>query len=121
MQGGLHPGHRGSTLFSRLRYFDPVQRRAGIPEDVAALVDKITADEVAVTLVNTSQVAAREVLVQGGAYAEHQFLSVVDQKETTQVNAPVLTVKLAPGTGTRLTIKMERHAHQPTLQFPWNR
>jgi len=121
MQGGLHPGHRGSTLFSRLRYFDPVQRRAGIPEDVAALVDKITADEVAVTLVNTSQVAAREVLVQGGAYAEHQFLSVVNQKETTPVNASVLTVKLAPGTGTRLTIKMERHAHQPTLQFPWNR
>ncbi|MBC7853053.1 MAG: hypothetical protein IAF94_06425, partial [Pirellulaceae bacterium] len=27
--GGLHPGRSGSSLFCRLRYFDPVQRRAG--------------------------------------------------------------------------------------------
>ena len=27
MLGGLHPGHRGSVLHSRLRYFDPVGRR----------------------------------------------------------------------------------------------
>ena len=121
MQGGLHPGHRGATLFSRLRYFDPVRRRAGIPPDVAALVDRMTDNEVAVTLVNTSQVTAREVVVQGGAYAEHQFLSVTDQTKTTPVNSPVITVKLQPGAGQRLVLKMQRHQRQPTLQFPWNR
>jgi hypothetical protein len=29
----------GTLLFSRLRYFDPVRRRASLPPDVAALVD----------------------------------------------------------------------------------
>ena len=59
MLGGVHPGHRGSPLYCRLRYFDPVNRRAGVPEGVAALVDKLTEDEVAVTLVNINQLVAR--------------------------------------------------------------
>ena len=29
MLGGIHPGHKGSVLFCRLRYFDPARRRAG--------------------------------------------------------------------------------------------
>ena len=34
--GGLPPMNRGKLLFSRLRYFDPDKRRAGMPEPVAA-------------------------------------------------------------------------------------
>src|SRR5438105_479990 len=70
--GGLPPKNRGKLLFCQLRYFDPLARRAGMPEDVAALIDKITPTEVAVTLVNTSSVDTRTVLVQAGGYAEHQ-------------------------------------------------
>ena len=40
------------SVYSRLRYFDPERRRAGIPPNVAALVDSMSATEVAVTLVN---------------------------------------------------------------------
>ena len=29
MLGGIHPGHRGQVLHARVRYFDPVARRAG--------------------------------------------------------------------------------------------
>ena len=63
-------------LHSRLRYFDPLKRRSGIPEDVAALVTKLSATRTVVTLVNVNQVDVRSVTVQGGAYGEHQFLEV---------------------------------------------
>jgi hypothetical protein len=43
--GGLPPGRVGSVLHCRLRYFDPGKRRAGLPDDVAALVEKLTADQ----------------------------------------------------------------------------
>ena len=42
----------------------------------AALIDEMTADRVSVTLVNIDQLEPRTVVVQGGAYAEHQFTSV---------------------------------------------
>ena len=35
MFGALVPGREGGLLNARVRYFDPVRRRAGIPEDVA--------------------------------------------------------------------------------------
>src|SRR5688572_8709197 len=43
MLGGYLTGNIW-TLHSRLRYFDPIERRSGLPEDVAALVEKLTAD-----------------------------------------------------------------------------
>ena len=69
-----------SILYSRLRYFDPANRRAGIPEDVAALVERMTDRGTTLTLVNTSQVAVRDVVIQGGSYAEHQIVSVEPQR-----------------------------------------
>jgi hypothetical protein len=121
MQGGIHPGHKGSILHCRVRYFDPVKRRAGISDDVAALVDSMSADGMTLTLVNTNQLEPREVLVQAGGYAEHQFLSVTNGNETVEVNDSVLRVRLAPGSGSRLTITMKRYANQPTMRFPWDR
>uniref|UniRef100_A0A7C2JXU1 Uncharacterized protein n=1 Tax=Schlesneria paludicola TaxID=360056 RepID=A0A7C2JXU1_9PLAN len=121
MLGGLHPGHRGSILFSRLRYFDPVARRAGLPEDVAALVERLTADAALVTLVNISPVAERQVIVQGGSYGEHQIQQVRVDDRSIAVNAPTFTVRLAPGCGATLTLVMHRYANEPTLKFPWDR
>jgi hypothetical protein len=72
MLGGINPRF-GEPLHCRVRYFDPVRRRAGIPEDVAALVEKLTDDAMTLTLVNINPVEDREVVVQAGAYAEHQF------------------------------------------------
>lgn len=121
MLGGLPVGRVGYPLHCRLRYFDPARRRAGIPEDVAALVEKMSDDEVVVSLVNVSQVHEREVVVQGGAYAEHQIASVRQgpDGQVVPVDAPHFTVHLAPGAGGRLTIKMRRYANQPTFSFPW--
>lgn len=118
--GGLRPGRSGSALFCRLRYFDADRRRAGLPEDVAALVDELTADRVSVTLVNIGQLDAREVIVQAGAYGEHQFESVTLAGQTQPVNDSRLAVQLAPGAGARLTLTLRRHAGRPTMAFPWS-
>jgi hypothetical protein len=119
MLAGLDPGRGGGPLHCRLRYFDPVHRRAGIPKDVAALVDRLTADQVAVTLVNVSQSQPREVLVQAGAYAEHEVTRVDIGGREIDVAAPAFRVRLAPGAGGRLVIHNERYANAPTLTFPW--
>ena len=119
MLGGLPTGRMGSPLHCRVRFFDPERRRAGIPEDVAALVDGMTDDEVTLTLVNVNQVEQRDVIVQGGGYAEHQLASVTVDDTVSPVDGPYFAVRLAPGAGSRMAIKMRRYANQPTLAFPW--
>ncbi len=121
MLGGLPTGRVGSLLHCRLRYFDPDLRRAGVPEDVAALVEKMSADSVTVQLVNLNPVEPRRVVVQGGAYGEHRFESAEADGETTQIGDSHFTVSLAPGCGSRLVIQMDRYANTPTLAFPWDR
>ncbi|HKX27615.1 MAG TPA: hypothetical protein VJ302_07980 [Blastocatellia bacterium] len=121
MWGGLPPDLRARALFSNLRYFDPVRRRAGIPEDVAALVEQMSGESVTVTLVNVNQLESRELVIQAGGYAEHQFDSVAWNGRTTAVNARELTVRLEPGAGGKLTFKLRRFVNQPTVAFPWKR
>src|SRR5206468_8161263 len=76
MLGGLPTGRDVHVLHARVRYFDPARRRAGLPEHVGALVERMTEDDVMLRLVNLDAVDARTVIVQGGAYAEHQITSV---------------------------------------------
>lgn len=119
MQGGMLL-RRGSLQFSRLRYFDPVSGRPGIPQDVAALVDTLTADSTGVTLVNCSPTETRTITIQGGAYGEHQILTAtVDGGKAQRVDARFFTIRLAPGAGARLQLGMRRYVNAPTLDFPW--
>jgi len=130
MQGGIYIGRPGWSKYSpnvggalqfvRLRYFDADARRPGVPQGVGALVESMSALETVVTLVNTNQTEARSIIVQGGAYGEHQIVSAsVDGKAVT-VNARHMTVRLAAGAGARLVLKMARYANTPSLEFPWD-
>ena len=121
MLGGLPTGREGHPLHARLRYFDPERRRAGVPEDVAALVTRMTDTETSVTLVNVNQVEARTVVVQGGAYGEHQFATVSANGATLDVDGSSFAVRLAPGAGAEIELAMTRYANSPTLAFPWGR
>ena len=122
MWGALPPGREGSVLSgARLRYFDPVRRRAGVPADVGALVSELTADSTVVTLVNLNPTVPRSVVVQAGGYGEHQFLMAEVGGRTTPLNARAFTVQLAPGAGAKMSLTMKRYANQPTAQFPWDR
>ncbi len=117
--GGLPPKNRGKLLFCQLRYFDPIHRRAGLPEGVAALIDRITPEGVEVTLVNTSPVDARAVTLQAGGYGEHQFLEARTAETKLAINANRFTIRLEPGCGTRLVLPMRRFVNPPTLTLPW--
>jgi len=117
--GALEPGREGGLLNARLRYFDPARKRAGLPEDVAALISKLSDMETTVTLVNLSRTNARILVVQGGAYAEHQIESVRWNGKSVPIAAPNFTVKLGPGAGGELTLKMRRYKNIQTAHFPW--
>jgi hypothetical protein len=121
MLGGLSTGNGRPVLHARLRYFDPDRRRAGLPEDVAALVDSMTADSVAVTLVNLDPTGDRVVTIQGGGYGEHWIGSVRLGDQEWTADGPSITVRLAPGSGGRLEIETDRYAVPPTMRFPWDR
>lgn len=118
---GGYFGGRIWTLHSRFRYFDPARRRAGLPEDVAALVEKLGADSATLTLVNLSPLDARTVAVQAGGYGEHRFDTARFNGETIAIGAPLVEVRLDPGCGARIEFKMTRYQNRPTLAQPWGR
>jgi hypothetical protein len=121
MWGALLPGREGGLLNARLRYFDPERRRAGVPEDVAALVSELSDTRTVVTLVNLNSSERRTVVVQGGGYGEHQLVSVTTAGKTTAIDSPLVTVELEPGCGQQLVLEMKRYANVPTVVHPWNR
>jgi hypothetical protein len=121
MWGALLPGREGGLVNARLRYFDPDRKRAGVPPDVAALVSELSDTRATVTLVNLNPSRARTVIVQGGAYGEHQLVSVTSGGTATSIDSPLLTVRLDPGCGQRLVLTMKRYANTPTVMHPWHR
>jgi hypothetical protein len=114
--------YNGGLLMARVRYFDGGRKRPGLPEDVAALVEKLEAERTVLQLVNLSLVEAREVIVQAGAFAEHQFTKIkyrtrldgqVEEVEV-EVNDKCFHVHLMPGSGVTLDIGMNRFVNDPT-------
>jgi hypothetical protein len=120
MIGGLPTGINAFPLQARVRYFDPVNQRAGIPEDVAALVETLTPDETVINLVNLNQTEDRVVIIQGGGYGEHQIVSAQIGDTALDVNGVWCTVRLKAGCGGRVTLKMRRYANAPTMLMPWD-
>ena len=90
-------------------------------QDVAALVEKIEPDSVTLTLINTSPSASRRLIVQMGAYGEHQAISVRMGDRVIPVDAPHFEVRLAPGAGEQIVIATKRLVNDPTLRVPWER
>jgi len=117
--GGLHPGHQGSILHCRVRYFDNARRRAGLPQDVAALVTGMEADSVTIQLVNTSQTDSRHLAIQAGGYGEHQFTNVQVGEKQLPVQSRVVNVQLGPGCGGTMRLGMKRYVNRPSFRFPW--
>jgi hypothetical protein len=115
--------YHGGLLHASVRYFDPKRRRPGLPEHVAALVQRISADSIELTIVNTDPLECHEVIVQGGTFGEHRF--TVAQYETMpgmeqrlDVEAKHLRVRLGPSAQAHLCLGMRRFAEQPSYAFP---
>ncbi len=126
MLGGLPTGRIGYPLHCQVRYFDPEQRRAGLPADVASLVHRMEQDRIEVELVNLHQSQSRSVVLQLGAYAEHRIVQAQDGQRTVDPghvtgDNSALEVHLAAGCGGRIVIDLARYANWPTLAHPWQR
>lgn len=119
MTGGLMPLWHGQLLQGRFHYFDPDRGRPGLPSDCAALVESLDAESATVLLVNLHATESREVVVQTGSYAEHRCESVTPEGgPAVAIGGTHFTVRLAPGCGQRLVVRMKRHANDPTLRWP---
>jgi hypothetical protein len=107
------------SMHARVRYFDPEKYRAGLPEDVAALVTRMDGGVTNVSLININQVRSRKVIIQTGAFGEHQCQSVRIGDKEYPVNNRSFEVQLDPGAGAELIISAKRYANQPSWSFPW--
>jgi hypothetical protein len=139
MWGGPQVVYNGGLQQARVRYFDAVAGRPGVPNQVAALVSAIDPEATVVTLVNLSARDDRMLVVQAGAFAEHhiraatataadpnwpghdtEYIHHTPTGTTTSrpVDAPHVTVELPAGTMITLTLDLALHTHQPTYRFP---
>jgi len=114
MLGGPNHVYHGGLLHCRLFYFDPARKRPGLPPDVAALVDKVTPDGVSVQLVNLHPSEPRDVILQAGAFGEHEFTTAGHKHQTVPVGQNRVQVRLRPGAVGRLDLGMKRYVHAPS-------
>ena len=134
--------YHGGLNRATVRYFDQDRARAGLPRDVAALVDSLTPEGAGVQLVNTSRTETRNLIVQAGAFGEHQFTEVRFQEESqpdlarspyrwlrdpyekadrvVRLDSKYLAVQLPPNTAVHLDLGMRRYVNTPSYAFPWH-
>jgi len=113
--------YHGCLIHARCRWFDAEKKRPGVPEDVAALVEKIERDVITLTAVNTGD-SQRRAILQAGAYGEHEFLDIeIDGREPASVSARTLELAFEPHAQARLRIGMKRFTGRPSYDFPWSR
>jgi hypothetical protein len=131
--------YNGGLLMTRLRYFDVERRRPGLPQDVAALVEKLKSDRTILKLVNLSPFQQREMVVQAGAFGEHRFTEVTYTERTSEYPGKIgdyaapplrqetrtasvedthLRLLLPPATEIRLDIGTKRFVNQPSYAGP---
>jgi hypothetical protein len=124
----------------RVRYFDPIRKRPGLPPDVAALVEKVEPERTVVRLINLSPFQAQDVLIQAGAFGEHTITFVEYLARTSEypgrledyappalqldirradVQGKHLQVHMPPATEMLLDLKMKRFVNDPSYSLPW--
>ncbi|MDB5077181.1 MAG: hypothetical protein JWO42_3360 [Chloroflexi bacterium] len=133
--------YNGGLLMVRVRYFDALRRRPGLPADVAALVEGLDAARTTVHLVNLSPVNARDVIVQAGAFGEHHFVRAHYDVRRSDYPGPIgsygppdlhaekcsiavdnkhLHVHLPPATQVTIDLELSRFKNTPSAALPWH-
>jgi hypothetical protein len=113
--------YHGGLLHASVRHFDGVRRRPGLPDDVAVLVSRVDAEGIDIEIVNTNPAEERELIVQGGAFAEHEIVGVAANGREHAVGDVRLSVGLAPGAGGKLRLQLARNTKPATYAQPWDR
>ncbi|NJN82408.1 MAG: hypothetical protein HC802_09130 [Caldilineaceae bacterium] len=88
---------------------------------MGALVSSLDADSTTVELVNTSPLHTRRLIVQAGAFGEHEFTSAEpldSENGSATIGNRHLTVELPAGRSLRLRLGMKRYCHTPSYGQP---
>ncbi len=134
--------YNGGLPQARVRYYDGDARRPGLPPAVAALVSDIDPEATVVELVNLDAWQRRSVIVQAGAFAEHDIRTVrytacrdgswigdlydyghqqpVITEESLSVNDPWVRVELPASTRVRLTLAITLRANAASYRTPFD-
>ncbi len=124
--GSPQATYNGGLMRATVRYYDQDRGRPGLPPDTAALVDELRPDGAGIQLVNTNRNETRRVIVQAGAFGEHDFTEVTyhregDDGDTVQkVHGKSFAVELPPSTSIRIDAGMHRFVNKPSYAFPWH-
>lgn len=113
--------YNGGLLRATVRYFDADLRRPGLPQDVAALVNLLKADETGIQLVNLNPSESRKLIVQAGAFGEHSFTNIYDGQQSIEVGKPYFIVELPPSGSINLITGIKRFQNKPSYAFPWQK
>ncbi|MGW8482978.1 hypothetical protein ACWGJP_07545 [Microbacterium sp. NPDC055903] len=127
--------YNGGLPFSAIDYADAERGRPGLPRDVAALVERIDVDSVAIRLVNTSTTRARRVRVLPGRFSRQTISraeliaedpggypgpsgayaapSAQERSEILECLDGVLEIELAPAHEARATLTLTRTDSAP--------
>ena len=125
--GGPMYIYHGGLMHVRFRYFDPEKKRPGLPTNIAALVEELGSEHARLTIANTDAEITRSVIIQGGAFGEHQIRSVdcLDEDGAITSSLPIdhkhLCVSLEAGSVLRLKLNMERYSNRPSYDTPWEK
>ena len=133
--------YNGGLQQARVRYYDARTRRPGLPPQVAALVTRIDPEATTVELVNLDPQAARTLIVQAGACAEHTIRSVhytacedsswiggmydyghgqpAVTEAVASVDGPWLTVELPASSRIRLELDLVLRTRTPSYRTPF--
>jgi len=127
--------YHGGLLHCRVRYFDLENKRPGLPESVAALVEQIHKEGIVLQIVNLDAQNKRELILQAGAFAEHSFnkalidanqperifssLKQENNENIKQINSKWLKVVLEPGCAIKMGLTMSRYVNTPSYETPW--
>ena len=115
----------GGLQHGKVRYFDGQRSRPGLPEDVSAMVDKVSAEALRVVVANLSKSDSRTLILQAGSFGENRFDKVTITAEdgtsaTNDVNSKWLTLDLSAGAGATLDFSYTRYVNQPTYETPYS-
>ncbi|NND32358.1 MAG: hypothetical protein HKN76_07170, partial [Saprospiraceae bacterium] len=123
----------GGLLRATVRYFDAVAKRPGLPKEVSALVTALSSEGAIIQLVNLNPVKQRQLIIQAGAFGEHQFtdvsFEVTDPSNSTNaksneksiaVQGTYIRINLDPSSAIRLKLGMDRFVDKPSYRFPWD-
>ena len=121
----------GGLLRAVVRYYDIENIRPGLPSEVSALVESLQEKQVSLRLVNLDPVEKKELIIQAGAFGEHQFTNIQylntdesgvhQEKQSKLVDGKYVKIILPPSTSILLELGMARFTNQPSYRFPWHK